>query len=151
MRSTILSRIYKHLPKFPNVNVDISNVSYSLSPISLVGQVKRKVKKMVMVSNKCTKVYAEKTIVLEEKKIGNDRQQFKIPVVISHINRDAVSCSKTIQALIDTRSQLTILNERATVDQLMLWKDKPTSLQIFGLNGNRLQWSGKVIVDSIHL
>ena len=46
-----------------------------------------------MVSRKCTKMDAEETVVLEEKKIGNGGQQFKIPVVISYINRDAVSCS----------------------------------------------------------
>ena len=92
------------LSSFPNVNVDISNVSHSLSSISLVGKGKRKAEETVMVSSQCTKMDAEETVVSEEKKIGNGRQRFKIPVVISWINRDAVSCSRTVQALTDTRS-----------------------------------------------
>ena len=136
---------------FPHVNVDISNVSHGLSFISLVGKGKRKAEETVMVASKCTKMDAEETVVSEEKKIGNGGQRFKIPVVISSINRDAVSCSRTIQALIDTGSVLTILNTRTIVDPLMPWKHRPTSLRIFGANGQRLQKSGKVIVDSVDL
>ena len=104
---------------FPNVNVDISNVSHSLSSIFLVGKGKTKVDESVMVSNKCSKMDAGETVVSEEKKIGNGRQRFKIPVVISCINRDAVSCSRAVQALFDTGSELTILNARTIVHQLM--------------------------------
>ena len=81
---------------FPNVNVEISNVSHSLSSISLVGNGKRKAEERVMVSSKCTKMDAEETVVSEGKKIGNGEQRFKVPVVISWINRDAVSCSRTV-------------------------------------------------------
>ena len=104
---------------FPNVNIVISNVSHSLLSISLIGKCERKVEIMVIVSSKCTKIYIEESIILEKKKIRNGGQQFKIPVVISVINRDAVCHSRTIQALIDTGSEFTILNTRIIVDQLM--------------------------------
>ena len=139
------------LSSFPNVNVNISNVSHCLSSISLVGTGNRLAKETVMVSSKCTKMDAEETVISREKKIGNDGQQFKIPVVISWINRDAVSCSRTVQALIDTASELTILYPKTIVDQPMPWKHRPTSLRIFGTNCQRLQKSGKVIVDSVDL
>ena len=59
---------------FPNVNVDISNVSHSLLFIYLVGKGKRTAEEMGMGSSKCTKMDAEETIVSEEKKIGNGGQ-----------------------------------------------------------------------------
>ena len=104
---------------FPNVNVDISNGSHSLSSIALVGKGERKSEETLMVSSKCTKMDAEETVVSEEKKIGNGGQRFRILVVISWIDRDAVSCSRTVQALIDTGSELIILNARTIVDQLI--------------------------------
>ena len=107
------------LSSFPNVNVYISNVSHSLASISLVGTGNRLAKETVMVSSKCTKMDAEETVISREKKIGNGGQRFKIPVVISWINRDAVSCSRTVQALIDTASELTILYAKTIVDQPM--------------------------------
>ena len=134
---------------FPNVNVDIYNVSHSLSSISLVDKGKRKAEETVMVSSKCTTMNAEETVVLEEKKIGNGGHRFKIPIAISWINKDAVSCPQNVQALIDTGSELTILNARTIVDQLIPWKHRPTSLRIFGANGQKFQKSGKVIVDSV--
>ena len=78
---------------FPNINIDICNVSHSLSSISLVRKGKRKAEETVMVSSKCTKMDAEETVVSEENNIGNGGHRFKIPVVISWINRDVVSCS----------------------------------------------------------
>ena len=59
---------------FPNVNIDISNISHSLSPVSLVGKGKRKTEDTVMVPQKCTKMDEEDTILSEEKKIGNGGQ-----------------------------------------------------------------------------
>ena len=50
-----------------------------------------------------------------------------------------------------TGSEFTILNSRTIVNQLMPWKHRPTSLQMFVANGQRLHKSGKVIVDSVDL
>ena len=143
--------VYVNSSVFPNINVDISNVSHSLSSVSLVGKGKRKVEDTVIVPKKSFKIDQEETVRSEEKKIGNGGQRFKIPMIISCINRDAVLCSRTVQALIDTGSELTILNVRTIVDQLMPWKYRPTSLRIFSANGQRLHKSGKVIVDSVNL
>ena len=77
------------MSSFPEVNVDISNVFHSHLSVSLIGKVKRNSEGMRMVSNKCTKMYAEETIKSQEQRIGNGRPQFKIPIVISGINRDA--------------------------------------------------------------
>ena len=59
---------------FPGFSVDISNISYSLSSVSVVGKGKRMAEEMMIVSSKCTKIDVEETVVSEEKKIGDGGQ-----------------------------------------------------------------------------
>ena len=87
----------------------------------------------------------------EEKCLGTGGLKCRISVVISWFNRDNIFCSKEINALLDTGAEITILNSRLVVDQLMPWRHRIKSLRMLDASGNRLKKSGKIVVTSVDL
>ena len=80
-----------------------------------------------------------------------DGHKFRIPVTLSWSNRDGILCTKELNVLVDTGSEITIINTRMIVDQPMPWKHRPTPLTMSDASGNRLPKSGKIIVTSVDL
>ena len=89
---------------------------------------------------------SEKGVRIKEK-----GHKFRILVTLSWSNRDGILCTKELNILVDTGSEITIINARMVVDQLMPWKHRRTPLTMSDASGNRLLKSGKIIVVSVDL
>ena len=133
-------------PTFPNNPNSISN---KLSSISLDGKRKRQDKDVDV--HKSARMDTEITINAEEKKMRNSGDKFRIPVVLAWINQNRISCTRNVNSLIDTGSEITVMNACMIGEQLMPWRHRDTKLRIIGANGQRLAKSGKVIVKSVDL
>ena len=70
---------------------------------------------------------------------------------MSWSDRDSKACTKELNVLVDTGSEITIINTRMVVDQLMPWRHRRTPLTMSDASGNRLPKSGKIIVTSVDL
>ena len=66
---------------------------------------------------------SEKTVRIKE-----DGHKFRIPVTLSWSDRDSKACTKELNVLVDTGSEITIINTRMVVDQLMPWRHRRTPL-----------------------
>ena len=88
---------------------------------------------------------------MEEKRLKDGGHRFRVPVVISWVNKYNESCSRNVFALVDTGADITIINARVIIDQLMPWRHRPTPIKMSDASGNRLRKSGKVIVNDIDL
>ena len=104
-----------------------------MSSISLDGKCKRQ--DIDSDVNKSTWMDTEVTVNAEEKKIQNSGDKFRIPVVLAWINQSGISCTRNVNSLIDTGSEITVMNARMTGEQLMLWRHGDTKLRIIGANG----------------
>ena len=133
-------------PSFPNNPNPISN---KLSSISLDG--KRKRQDIDIDVNKNARMDTEVTVNAEEKKMRNSGDKFRIPVVLAWINQSGISCTRNVNSLIDTGSEITVMNARMIGEQLMPWRHRDTKLRILGANGQRLAKSGKVVIKSVDL
>ena len=51
--------------------------------------------------------------------IKEDGHKFRIPVTLSWSDRDSKACTKELNVLVDTGSEITIINTRLVVDQVM--------------------------------
>ena len=92
-------------PSFPNNPISISN---KLSNISLNG--KRERQDIDIDVNKSARMDTEVTVNAEEEKMRNSRDKFKIPVVLAWINQSGISCTRNVNSLIDTGSEITVMN-----------------------------------------
>ena len=133
-------------PSFPNNPNSISN---KLSSISLDG--KRKRQDMDVDVNKSTQMDTEVTVNVEEKKMRISGDKFRIPVVLGWINQSRISCTSNVNSLIDTGSEMTVMNAGMIGEQLMAWRHRDTNLRIIGANSQKLAKSGKVVVKSVDL
>ena len=133
-------------PSFPNNPNSISN---TLSSISLDG--KRKRQDIDVDVNKSARMDTEVAVNAEEKKMGNSGDKFSIPVVLAWINQSGISCTRNVNSLIDTGSEITVMNARMIGEQLMPWRHRDMKLRIIGANGQRLTKSGKVVLKSVDL
>ena len=93
----------------------------------------------------------EVAVNAEEKKMRNSGDKFTILVVLAWINKSGISCTRNINCLIDTGSEITVMNAYMIGEQLMPWRQMDTKLRIIGANGRRLAKSGKVVVKSVDL
>ena len=93
----------------------------------------------------------EVTVKAEEKKMRNSEDKFRIPVVLAWINQSGISCTRNVNSLIDTGSEITVMNARMIGEQLMSWRHRDTKWRIIDANGQRLTQSGKVVVKSVDL
>ena len=93
----------------------------------------------------------EVAVNVEEKKIRNSGNKFRIPVILAWINQSGISCTRNINSLIDTGSEIPVMNARMIGEHLMPWRHRDTKLRIIGANGQRLAKSGKVVVKSVDL
>ena len=84
-------------------------------------------------------------------RIKEDGNKFRIPVTLSWSNRDQISCTKELNVLVDTGSEITIINTRMVVDQLMPLRYRRTPLTMSDASGNRLPKSGKINVTIVDL
>ena len=84
-------------------------------------------------------------------RIKEDGHKFRIPVTLSWSNRDRISCTKELNVLVDTGSEITIINTRMVVDQPMPWRHSRSPLTMSDGSGNRLPKSGKIIVIRVDL
>jgi hypothetical protein len=123
------------------------DVISNMSSLSL-GSKRRMEDSDIEVSGKKVKLLEE---TMEEKTLAKGGMKFRIPIVISWFNRDKVFCSKTIDALIDTGAEITIVNARMVQDDMMPWRHRESPLRIMDASNNRMQKSGKVIVTSVEL
>ena len=133
-------------PSFPDNPNSISN---KLSSISLDG--KRKRQDIDVDVKKSARMDTEIAVNAEEKKMRNSGDKFRIPVVLAWINQNEISCTRNVNSLIDTGSEITVMNARMIGEQLMPWRHRDTKLRIIGANGQRLAKSGKVVVKSVDL
>ena len=133
-------------PSFPNNPNSISN---KLSSVSLDG--KRKRQDINVDVNKSAQMDIEVAVNAEEKKMRNCKDKFRIPVLLAWINQSGISCTRNINCLIDTGSEITVMNAYMIGEQLMPWRHRDTKLRIIGANGRRLAKSGKVVVKSVDL
>ena len=101
-------------PSFPNNPNSISN---KLSSISLDGKCKRQ--DIDVDVNKSARMDTEVAVNGEEKKMRNSGDKFRIPVVLAWINQNAISCTRNVNSLIDTGSEITVMNARMIGEQLM--------------------------------
>ena len=134
------------LSSFPNNPNSISN---KLSSISLEG--KRKRQDIDVDVNKSARMDTEFAVNAEEKKMRNSGDKFRIPVVLAWINQSGISCTRNVNSLIDTGSEITVMNARMIGEQLMSWRHRDTKWRIIDANGQRLTKSGKVVVKSVDL
>ena len=102
---------------FPNNSNSISN---KLSSISLDG--KRKRQDTDIDVNKSARMDTEIAVNAEEKKMRNFGDKFRIPVVLAWINQSGISCTRNVNSLIDTGSEITVMNTRMIGEQLMPWR-----------------------------
>ena len=93
----------------------------------------------------------EVTVNTEEKKMRNSWVKFRIPVVLAWINQSGISCTRNVNSLIDSGSEITVMNARMIGEQLMPWRHRDTKLRIISANGQRLRKSGKLVVTSVDL
>ena len=70
---------------------------------------------------------------------------------MSWSDRDSKACTKKLYVLVDTGSEITIINTRMVVDKLMPLRHRRTHLTMSDASGNRLPKSGKIIVTSVDL
>ena len=84
-------------------------------------------------------------------RINEEGHKFRVPVTLSWSNRDGILCTKELNVLVDTGSEITIINMRIVVDQLMPLRHRRTPLTMSDASGNRLPKSGKIIVASVDL
>ena len=66
-------------------------------------------------------------------------------------NQNRISCTGNVNSLIDTGSEITVMNPRMREEQLMQCRHRDTKLRIIGANGQRLTKLGKVVVKSVDL
>ena len=52
-------------------------------------------------------------------RIKEDGHELRIPVTLQWSNRDSKACTKELNVLVDTGSEITIINTRLVVDQVM--------------------------------
>ena len=117
-------------PSLPNNPISISN---KWSSISFDG--KRKRQDIDSDVNKSAPMDTEVTVNVEEKKMRNSGDKFTIPVVLAWINQSGISCTRNIISLIDTGSEITVMNARMIGEQLIPWRHRDTKLRIIGANG----------------
>ena len=84
-------------------------------------------------------------------RIKEDGHKFRIPVTLSWSNRDGISCTKELNVLVDTGSEITIINTRMVVNQLMPCIYGRIPLTMSDASANRLPRSCKIIVTSVDL
>ena len=68
---------------------------------------------------------------------------------MSWSDRDSKACTKELNVLVDTGSEITIINTRMVVDQLMPLRQRRTPLTMSDASGNRLPKSDKIIGTSV--
>ena len=133
-------------PSFPNNPNSISN---KLSSISLDG--KRKRQDIDIDVNNSARMDIQVTVNAEEKKMRNFGDKFRIPVVVVWINQSGISCTRNVNSLIDTGSEITMMNTHMIGEQSIPWRHRDMKLRIIGANRHRLTKSGKVVVKSVDL
>ena len=138
-----------HLNVFPSFPNNPKSISNKLSSISLNG--KRKGQNIDVDVNKSARMDTEVKVNAEEKKMRNSGDKFRIPVVLAWINQSGISCTRNVNSLIDTGSEITVMNARMIGEQLMPWRHRDAKLRIISANGQRLTRSGKVVVKSVDL
>ena len=99
---------------------------------------KRKGQNIDVDVNKSAQMDTEVKVNAEEKKMRNSGDKFRIPVVLAWINQSGISCTRNINSLIDTGSEITVMNARMIGEQLMPWRHRDTKLRIISANGQRL-------------
>ena len=109
------------VPAFPN---NPNSKSNKLSSISLNGKRKRQDRDVDV--NKCARMDTELAVNAEKKKMRNSGDKFRIPVVLVCINQSGISCTRNVNSLIDTGSEITMMNTRMIVEQLMPWRHRHT-------------------------
>ena len=115
--SVVFSNCQSHVfPSFPNNPNSISN---KLCSISLDGKLRRQ--DIAVDVNKSARMDKEVTVNAEEKKMRNSGDKFRIPVVLGWINQSGISCTRNVNCLIDTGSEITVMNARMIGEHLMLW------------------------------
>ena len=116
--SNAQSNVFSSFPNNPN------SISNKLSSISLDG--KRKRQDIDVDVNKSARMDTEFAVNAEEKKMRNSGDKFRIPVVLAWINQNGISCTRNVNSLIDTGSEITVMNTRMIVEQLMPWRHRHT-------------------------
>ena len=113
--SVVLSNSHSNIfPLFPNNPNSISN---KLSSISLDG--KRKIEDIDVDVSNSARMDTEVTVNAEEKQIRNSEDKSRIPVVLALINQSGISCTRKVNYLIDTGSEITVINAHMIGEQLM--------------------------------
>ena len=120
------SNVFPSLPNNPN------SISNKLSSICLDG--KRKRQDIDIDVNKSARMDTEVAVNAEEQKMRNSGNKFRIPVVLAWINQRGISCTRNVNSLIDTGSEITVMNARMIGEQLMPWRHRDTKLRIIGAN-----------------
>ena len=98
------SNVFLSFPNNPN------SISNKLSNISLNG--KRKRQDIDGEVNKSARMDTEVTVNVEEKKMRNSGDKFRITVVLAWINQSGISCTRNVNSLIDTGNEITVMNTR---------------------------------------
>ena len=98
------SNVFLSFPNNPN------SISNKLSNISLNG--KRKRQDIDGEVNKSARMDTEVTLNVEEKKMRNSGDKFRITVVLAWINQSGISCTRNVNSLIDTGNEITVMNTR---------------------------------------
>ena len=101
--------------------------------------------------NKSAWMDPEVTVNVEEKKMRNSEDKFRIPIVLAWIDHSGISCPRNVNSLNNTDSEITVMNAHMTGEQLIPRRHSVTKLRIIGANGQRLVKSGKVVVKSVDL
>ena len=102
--SNFHSNVFSSFPNNPN------SISNKLSNISLNG--KRKRQDIDGEVNKSARMDTEVTLNVEEKKMRNSGDKFRITVVLAWINQSGISCTRNVNSLIDTGNEITVMNTR---------------------------------------
>ena len=95
---------------FPSFSNNPNSISNKLSNISLNG--KRKRQDIDGEVNKSARMDTEVTLNVEEKKMRNSGDKFRITVVLAWINQSGISCTRNVNSLIDTGNEITVMNTR---------------------------------------
>ena len=104
--STVFSNSQSNV--FPSFLNNPNSILIKLSSISVEGKHKRQ--NIAIKLNKSTWVDTEVTVNAEEKKMRNSGDNFRIPVVLGWINQSGISCTRNVNSIIDTGSEITVIN-----------------------------------------
>ena len=96
-------------------------------------------------------VVGEVAVNAAEQKIRNSGNKLRMSIVLVWINESGISYTKNVNSLIDTGSEIKVINTHIIGEQCMPLRHGDTKMRIIGAYGQRLRKSVKMAVTRVDL